>query len=104
MKNSVRELWNAGDAAYVDMFKHAKPKAYRTYISGANAMFYDNELIESLKDNMWLWKLTHQYRSNWRVLHIDGIEGYPSFRALPSHIGEPIKFHYRYLTSKETVS
>ena len=61
----------------------------KTYVMGTNAIFYDLELLKTLRDNMFWWKLLWVYRSNWRVLHIDGFEGplYP----LPVSTGYKIK-------------
>lgn len=41
---------------------------YRTYIQGRNAIYYDKDFLDSLRSSFRL------YRSNWRVLHIDGFE------------------------------
>jgi hypothetical protein len=56
---------------------------YKTYVMGSECM-YDSEMIRLMrmatdlssftKMRPWLW-----YRSNWRILHIDGFEpGYGS--------------------------
>jgi hypothetical protein len=47
---------------------------YQTYIMGKDTIYFDKEILESLKDNMFWWRLSWHYRSNWRVLHIDGFE------------------------------
>jgi hypothetical protein len=54
------------------------PLASKTYIVGANA-FYDKDLIDQWKLNTDLSAFTTSriwlfYRSNWRILHIDGFE------------------------------
>ncbi len=51
--------------------------ANRTYIMGAEAaMFFDRDLLENLRGSMSIWwKMSWRYYSNWRVLHIDGLEG-----------------------------
>jgi hypothetical protein len=68
--------------------------AYRTYIMGSDAVYFDPELIKSLKDNnMFWWRLSYVYRSNWRVLHVDGLEGYVfGGHPLPSNLGERVQF------------
>ncbi len=60
---------------------------------GKNAVFFDRELIENLKDNLFWWRLSFVYRSNWRVLHVDRFEGCifnPGH--LPWHAGERVQF------------
>lgn len=37
-------------------------------------MYYDREIIKSLKLSMVWWYMSWAYRSNWRVLHVDGFE------------------------------
>ena len=66
--------------------------SYRTYIVGTESMYYDQTLINELKASMpWFFKLL--YRSNWRVLHIDGFE--PEFHPLPARVGYKLDFfHY----------
>lgn len=62
----------------------------KTYVMGTNAILYDLEFLKILRDNMFWWKLSWVYRSNWRVLHIDGFEG-PT-HPLPVNRGQQIKF------------
>lgn len=66
---------------------------YSTYITGENAVFFDSELIERLKDNMFWWRMSFIYHSNWRVLHVDGFEDYIfGGRPLPTNMGERVQF------------
>jgi hypothetical protein len=59
-----------------------------TYVLDSEAIFFNRELMKSFKEEAgWLWKLSWVYRSNWRVLHIDGFEG---GRRLP--VGSPVKY------------
>jgi hypothetical protein len=39
-------------------------------------IYFDKELIQYLKAEANVnWLMTWRYRSNWRILHIDGFEG-----------------------------
>lgn len=61
------------------------PDGYRTYIFGEEAqILFDRELLANLKDDMFWWRLSWVYRSNWRVLHIDGFETGPK---IPAYLG-----------------
>ncbi len=54
-------------------------KGYRTYVVGADSIFYDAEFVKTLKagmDTMFWWRMGYNYQSIWRNLHIDGFEGY----------------------------
>jgi hypothetical protein len=56
--------------------------------------FYSQQLIADLKDTFSeqfaiMWRMTWQYRSNWRVLHIDNFEG---SGPLPSRAGRTVQF------------
>jgi hypothetical protein len=68
--------------------------SYATYICGTQAVFYDTEVLKSLKNSMlFWWRLSYRYQSLWRVLHIDGFEGYLWNRSeLPKHQGYQIQF------------
>jgi hypothetical protein len=48
-------------------------------------LYYDTLFIQSLRDMDLFRSLAWVYRSNWRVLHIDGFEG---GRKLPVGIGK----------------
>jgi hypothetical protein len=67
--------------------------AYRTYVMGSNAVLFDRELIEKSRDSLLWWRLLFVYRSNWRVLHIDGLEG-AIFNpgGIPRCTGERVQF------------
>jgi hypothetical protein len=40
------------------------------------SMYFDKDIVEYLKDvDMFWWRISWVYRSNWRILHIDGFEG-----------------------------
>jgi hypothetical protein len=71
--------------------------SYATYVVGADSlispMIVDN-LKRSFADATFLRRL-QGYRSNWRVLHIDGFEHSP----LPAHRGKMIQFGWRYGTT-----
>lgn len=56
--------------------------------------FYDSAQVESLREifEKAAWALTHKYNSIWRVLHIDGLEGYPAAQPLPCATGRNISF------------
>lgn len=60
---------------------------YRTYIMGSNAIFFDRDLIASLKGS-------RQYRSNWRVLHIDGFEHGSFFDTVRMPITTGMKYQF----------
>ena len=55
-----------------------------------DAIYFDREMLNSLKFSNFWWKMTWVYRSNWRVLHIDGFE--PFIPPLPR--GQRIFFNY----------
>ena len=42
-----------------------------------DAIYFDREMLNSLKFSNFWWKMTWIYRSNWRILHIDGFERNP---------------------------
>lgn len=77
--------------------------AYRTYVTGQDGlMWYNPEIIELLKQRIspW-WKMSWRYTSNWRILHIDGIEGCNAdgkrAPGLPENLGKRIEFfHYKF--------
>ena len=75
--------------------------SYPTYVTGKNVLM-DPMLVDNLKrsfaDLTFLRRL-QGYRSNWRVLHIDGFEHGP----LPSHLGRTIKFGWKYGTTTSGV-
>lgn len=48
----------------------------KTYVVGANA-FYNRDLIKQLQECMLFRVSAQHYRSNWRMLHIDGFEYEP---------------------------
>jgi hypothetical protein len=71
--------------------------ATRTYIMGKESIYFDREILEHLRDDMFWWKLSWRYRSNWRVLHIDGFE---KGIALPMHAGHTrVFFNYEVVKS-----
>ena len=54
----------------------------------SQSIYYDREVVLRLQDVMSpFFKVP--YRSNWRVLHIDGFENYPR---LPVRQDRPLKF------------
>lgn len=60
---------------------------------GNDAIFFDRDMIENLKDNMFWWRVTWVYRSNWRALHIDGLEGCVyNPMLIPESLGGRIQF------------
>lgn len=63
-----------------------------------NHVYYpDLEVFRSLRDSATaFWKMAWVYRSNWRVLHIDGLEG---GRKIPISTGKPIQF-FQYAGAK----
>jgi hypothetical protein len=55
--------------------------------------YYDAAVIEQLFKSHHFWgRYSWYYRSNWRVLHIDGMEGYVFSPNLPTAQGNSIKF------------
>ncbi len=70
----------------------------KTYVMGTNAIFYDSNLLKVARDTfnaIFWWKLSWVYFSNWRVLHIDGLEGSVYNRnGIPGHQGYKIKFTF----------
>ena len=53
-------------------------------------IWFDRDLIQALKEEAgFLWRLSWIYRSNWRVLHIDGLEG---GRRIPIFTGKMRQF------------
>ncbi len=62
-------------------------------MQGADAILYDRTLLNSLKDNLFWWRMSYQYWSLWRNLHIDGFEGYIWNRSeFPKYQGVHYKF------------
>lgn len=57
------------------------------------SIFFSKDLVEECKRQLSVfYAISRVYRSNWRVLHIDGFEGGCK---LPIHAGEVRKFfHY----------
>ena len=70
--------------------------AYRTYIWGLDALFFDSNIIELLKDHLFWWRMSYIYVSIWRNLHIDGFEGYLWSPRLPRPTGDPQKIFFTY--------
>ena len=62
-----------------------------TYLVGQQA-FFDQTTLRMAQEQMFtgLWRLGWVYRSNWRVLHIDGFEAGSS---LPESKGHRIQFY-----------
>ena len=56
-----------------------------TYLCGSDA-YLSQDLLELARENMFF---REPYKSNWRVLHIDGFEDYPR---LPENRGKQIQF------------
>jgi hypothetical protein len=54
--------------------------------------WYDEETLKFLQPSWFWWRLSWNYQSNWRVLHIDGLEGFVFTPKLPASRGERIKF------------
>jgi hypothetical protein len=75
----LSRVWSPGadfltnsDPRNVDQLKS---KVTATYVMGSEAVFFDRELIESLKIEMTMFEaMAWRYVSNWRELHIDGFE------------------------------
>jgi hypothetical protein len=54
--------------------------------------YYDAEVVRDLFKNHHFWgRFNWYYRSNWRVLHIDGMEGYVFSPKLPVSQGKQIQ-------------
>lgn len=54
-----------------------RPVDYSTYVQGRNAILFDAKLVDWMKRELSMfWALTWVYHSNWRVLHVDGFDGY----------------------------
>lgn len=59
----------------------------------SNKMYYDPDFFKWFSDlSMFWWRQSFYYRSNWRVLHIDGAEGFIFSRNLPVSSGRKIQF------------
>jgi hypothetical protein len=58
------------------------------------SMYYDPLFFkEFMRMSMFWWRQGYRYQSNWRVLHVDGMEGYIfSGVKLPQSTGKSIKF------------
>lgn len=65
----------------------------RTYVMGADACFFSEGLLKVARENTSLRSLWWVYRSNWRVLHIDGFDENPN--TLPTNVGGYVKFSYK---------
>lgn len=54
-------------------------------------MTWEQTILESFREHSTgFWRMTWVYRSNWRVMHIDGFERSPY--SLPERRGREIKF------------
>jgi len=51
-----------------------KTCAYRTYICGSDAIYFDKDILDIIKRDISLLRVLQGYRSIWRILHIDGFE------------------------------
>ena len=58
-------------------------------LNNVHNIYYDHLFLQSLRDMDLFRKLAWVYRSNWRVLHVDGFEG---GRPLPIRMGTPRQF------------
>ena len=55
--------------------------------------YYDAEVVRDLFKSHHFWgRMSWYYRSNWRILHIDGMEGYVFSPKLPVSSGKKIQF------------
>jgi hypothetical protein len=56
------------------------------------ARYYNCSILKKAIDpTIWFWwRMTYRYKSNWRVLHIDGMEGLLWSPRLPKRNGRPI--------------
>jgi hypothetical protein len=58
-----------------------------------NNIYYDPQFLkEFIGSTMFFWRMSYRYTSNWRILHIDGLEGFIFGTNLPVSTGKPIKF------------
>ena len=72
-------------------------KSYKTYVMGKYAVLFDREFLENLKSSMSIWwKMSWRYYSNWRILHIDGLEGCDADGIKSSGIPENLGSHVKY--------
>jgi hypothetical protein len=56
-------------------------------------MYYDPDYFNWFSDlSMFWWRQSYRYASNWRILHVDNLEGYIFGRNLPVSTGKQIKF------------
>ena len=59
----------------------------------ADSMYYDPDFFKDfMRTTMVFWRMSYRYTSNWRMLHVDGLEGFIFGRNLPVSTGKPIKF------------
>lgn len=63
---------------------------YATYVVGADS-FFDKDLLSTFTRNFKWTVMRASYSSNWRVLHVDGFEGYSY---LPKPKGRLIHFNF----------
>jgi hypothetical protein len=52
---------------------------YATYVIGREAFFSDDILDAAMNMQDWRWsgwRMSYNYQSLWRNLHVDGFEGY----------------------------
>ena len=70
-------------------------------------MYYDLDILKQLGWTfMFWWRQSYRYRSNWRILHVDGMEGAIFYisRELPCKKGGQIQFfNYREMTANEPI-
>ena len=59
----------------------------------ADSMYYDPDFFKDfMRTTMVFWRMSYRYTSNWRMLHVDGLEGFIFGRNLPVSTGKQIKF------------
>lgn len=76
-------------------------------VQGSDALF-DQELIDAVNktflNRMFWWREGYVYASNWRNLHVDGLEGRIFSRDLPVSKGGQIQFfNYREIKADEPI-
>ena len=43
----------------------------------ADSMYYDPDFFKDfMRTTMVFWRMSYRYTSNWRMLHVDGLEGF----------------------------
>lgn len=61
-------------------------------LDAMNGVYFDRELMKAMREPSPFWRLSWVYRSNWRVLHIDGLEGGLRLKMNMGKVRQPFQY------------